>query len=400
MLEVRGLAKSFVTDEGAVRAVDDVSFSVAEAQCCALLGPSGCGKTSILRCVAGLERADRGTISIGGRVVSDADSGIFVPVHERPIGMVFQSYAIWPHLDVYANVAYPLDVQRPRLAASEIDRRVMDVLTLVGMQTMARRPATRLSGGQQQRVALARAIVRRPSLLLLDEPLSNLDARLRDAMRRELSMLIRQIGITALFVTHDQIEALSLADNVAVMRDGRIVQEGAPADIYDKPRNLFVAQFLGAANVLSGKIEANDGRCRARHARCRRTCPDVEDRSRAGDRRGYRAASGKFADSCQPSVRGGQRDPRQDQVAGLPRQQGRIRCRYRLGGVAARAVPRQRRSRARSIGVGRDRRKSHGRFRERRVTLVTASDRVTPLVPEQLHPRRAANSKGNPRILR
>ncbi len=264
MLEVRGLAKSFVTDEGAVKAVDDVSFSVAEAQCCALLGPSGCGKTSILRCVAGLERADRGAISIGGRVVSDADRGIFVPVHERPIGMVFQSYAIWPHLDVYANVAYPLDVQRPRLAASEIDRRVMDVLTLVGMQTMARRPATRLSGGQQQRVALARAIVRRPSLLLLDEPLSNLDARLRDAMRRELSTLIREIGITALFVTHDQIEALSLADNVAVMRDGRIVQEGAPADIYDKPRNLFVAQFLGAANVLSGKIEALDGAGAAR----------------------------------------------------------------------------------------------------------------------------------------
>ena len=259
MLDVTGLTKSFITAEGTVAAAEDVSFSVANAQCYAMLGPSGCGKTTILRCVAGLEQAEQGTIVIGGRVVSDPASGVFVPVHQRPIGMVFQSYAIWPHLDVFENVAYPLEVQRPRLARAEITNRVMDVLALVGMQAMARRPATRLSGGQQQRVALARAIVRRPNLLLLDEPLSNLDARLRDAMRHELSILIRQIGITALFVTHDQVEALSLADNVAVMRDGRIVQEGAPAEIYANPRTLFVAQFLGAANVLSGKVEANDG---------------------------------------------------------------------------------------------------------------------------------------------
>ena len=180
--------------------------------------------------------------------------------------MVFQSYAIWPHLDVFDNVAYPLEVQRPGVARAEIDKRVMDVLALVGMQSMARRPATRLSGGQQQRVALARAIVRRPSLLLLDEPLSNLDARLRDAMRRELATLIRQIGITALFVTHDQVEALSLADRVAVMDQGRIVQEGAPAEIYDRPQNLFVAKFLGAANVLAGKVEERDGAGSARIA--------------------------------------------------------------------------------------------------------------------------------------
>ena len=266
MLTVTGLAKSFVTADGAVKAVDDVSFSVPEAQCYALLGPSGCGKTTILRCVAGLEQAEHGSIAIGARVVSDVGRGIFVPVHERSIGMVFQSYAIWPHLDVFDNVAYPLAVARPRVARGEIEKRVMDVLALVGMQAMARRPATRLSGGQQQRVALARAIVRRPSLLLLDEPLSNLDARLRESMRRELATLIRQIGITALFVTHDQVEALSLADRVAVMDQGRIVQEGAPAEIYEQPQNLFVAKFLGAANVLAGKIEARDSEGRARVA--------------------------------------------------------------------------------------------------------------------------------------
>jgi iron(III) transport system ATP-binding protein len=230
MLTVTDLAKSFVTAEGPVKAVDGASFSVAPAQCYALLGPSGCGKTTILRCVAGLEQAEQGSIAIGGRMVSGKD--VFVPVHQRSIGMVFQSYAIWPHLDVFDNVAYPLEVERPRVARAEIEKRVMDVLALVGMQTMARRPATRLSGGQQQRVALARAIVRRPSLLLLDEPLSNLDARLRDSMRRELATLIRQIGVTALFVTHDQVEALSLADRVAVMDQGRIVQEGA------RPRSM------------------------------------------------------------------------------------------------------------------------------------------------------------------
>jgi iron(III) transport system ATP-binding protein len=264
MLTVTDLAKSFVTADGAVEAVAGASFSVAQSQCYALLGPSGCGKTTILRCIAGLEQAEQGSIAIGGRVVS-AD-GIFVPVHERSIGMVFQSYAIWPHLDVFDNVAYPLAVQRPRVARAEIEKRVMDVLALVGMETMARRPATRLSGGQQQRVALARAIVRRPALLLLDEPLSNLDARLRDSMRRELSTLIRHVGITAVFVTHDQVEALSLADRVAVMDQGRIVQEGPPAEIYERPANLFVARFLGAANVLAGRIEERDCQGRVRIA--------------------------------------------------------------------------------------------------------------------------------------
>ena len=195
--------------------VDKVGFTVAEGECYALLGPSGCGKTTTLRCIAGLEPIDAGTIAIGGKVVSDPARGIFVPTHERAIGMVFQSYAIWPHFDVFVNVAYPLQVQRPRLGRQEIEARVMEVLALVGMADMARRPATRLSGGQQQRVALARAIVRRPALLLLDEPLSNLDARLREGMRKELSELIARIGITALLVTHDQAEAFAMAQRLA-----------------------------------------------------------------------------------------------------------------------------------------------------------------------------------------
>src|SRR5579871_2342425 len=223
MLKVTGLTKTFALADGSVRAVDGVDFTVADAQCFALLGPSGCGKTTALRCVAGLEQPDGGTVEIGGEVVSDAARGIFVPTYERRIGMVFQSYAIWPHLDVFENVAYPLRVARDRPRAAEIKARVMDVLALVGMQDMARRAAPLLSGGQQQRVALARAIVRRPSLLLLDEPLSNLDARLREAMRRELAALQRRLGITTLYVTHDQTEALSMSSRIAVMEHGSIV---------------------------------------------------------------------------------------------------------------------------------------------------------------------------------
>ncbi len=257
MLQVRHLRKSFATPEGVVNVIDDVDFHIAEGRCYALLGPSGCGKTTTLRCVAGLEQADGGSITLAGAVVSDADRGIQVPVHQRPIGMVFQSYAIWPHFDVFENVAYPLRVERPVVPKAEIQTRVMDVLALVGMETLAHRPASRLSGGQQQRVALARALVRRPKLLLLDEPLSNLDARLRDTMRHELSRMIQRAGVTALFVTHDQAEAFALADQVAVMERGRIVQEGPPREIYRRPRASFVATFLGAANLLQGRVTAD-----------------------------------------------------------------------------------------------------------------------------------------------
>ena len=259
MLEVRDLQKTFTTPEGPVHVIHGVSFSVAEGTCYVLLGPSGCGKTTALRCIAGLEQADSGSISIGGMVVSDPAQGLYVPVHQRPIGMVFQSYAIWPHMNVFENVAYPLKAARPRPAKDEIEARVMQMLKLVGMDTLATRPASRLSGGQQQRVALARALVRKPKLLLLDEPLSNLDARLRESMRNELSDMIAQIGVTALFVTHDQAEAFALADRLAVMHQGQILQEGEPRDIYARPQKSFVATFLGAANVLEGVVHADVG---------------------------------------------------------------------------------------------------------------------------------------------
>ena len=266
MLNVKGLKCAFNNAGATVVGVDDVSFNIEKGACYALLGPSGCGKTTTLRCVAGLQEPSGGVIEIDGRVVYDATAGICVPTHERPIGVVFQSYAIWPHMTVFENVAYPLRVQRPRLRESEIRDRVMNVLSLVGMQDIGERPAPRLSGGQQQRVALARAIVRNPALVLLDEPLSNLDAVLRDHMRKELAELIARVGVTALFVTHDQIEAMSLAHRIAVMKDGRIVQEGAPREIYAHPRDIFVAQFLGAANTIEGVVDTAlaDGRARVR----------------------------------------------------------------------------------------------------------------------------------------
>jgi len=258
MLEVTGLSKSFAGPQGPAKVVDDVSFVVQEGQCYALLGPSGCGKTTTLRCVAGLEQADVGAVRIGGTLVSDAAARVFVPVHERPIGMVFQSYAIWPHMDVFDNVAYPLTVQKLRPDKAEVRDRTMQVLALVGMDGMAERPATRLSGGQQQRVALARAVVRQPKLLLLDEPLSNLDARLREAMRQELSEMIARIRVTALYVTHDQAEAFALAHRIAVMYQGRIMQEGEPRAVYARPRTAFAATFLGSANIVSGRIESRE----------------------------------------------------------------------------------------------------------------------------------------------
>jgi ABC-type Fe3+/spermidine/putrescine transport system ATPase subunit len=266
MLKVEKLRKAFPGRDGPVTVIDGISFAVPEGACYALLGPSGCGKTTTLRCVAGLEAASAGRIEIAGRVVSDPEAGVFVPVHQRPIGMVFQSYAIWPHLNVFENVAYPLRVERPRVARAEIAERVAQVLALVGMAELASRPATQLSGGQQQRVALARALVRKPALLLLDEPLSNLDARLRVAMRNELAELVARVGVTALYVTHDQAEAFALAQRIAVMDAGRILQEGSPREIYARPRAPFIAEFLGAANLLSGRVAERSGNGAARIA--------------------------------------------------------------------------------------------------------------------------------------
>ena len=279
MLTVRGLTKTYVTADGGFQALKGIDFDVPQGGFYTLLGESGCGKSTTLRCVAGLEEPDGGSISIGGEVVADPERGVQVPAFERDIGLVFQSYAIWPHMDVFANVAYPLRVRRPRVAAADIKARVMEALRLVGMEDYANRQATKLSGGQQQRVAFARALVRRPKLLLLDEPLSNLDAKLREQMRFELQELIARTGVTTLYVTHDQSEALAMSDTVAVMAGGRIVQSGAPRDVYGRPDNRTVANFLGSANFLRGKVVEAQRRPHDRDLRWRRDTIHVPSRA-------------------------------------------------------------------------------------------------------------------------
>ena len=257
-VRVENLEKRYATDEGAVNAVRGVSFDVEDGQFFTLLGPSGCGKSTTLRCIAGLEKADGGEIAIGDMVVV-SQSGAQVPAHQRPIGMVFQSYAIWPHMDVYDNVAFPISRGKGKLPKAEVRERVLEALSLVRLDGLERRPAPQLSGGQQQRLALARALVRQPKALLLDEPLSNLDAKLRDDMRVELKTLTERLNITTLFVTHDQLEALTLSDKIAVMRDGLIVQLGSPKDIYDDPNSRFTAEFIGTTNLLEGTVASREG---------------------------------------------------------------------------------------------------------------------------------------------
>jgi iron(III) transport system ATP-binding protein len=254
MLSIRGLTKvyanRFDAQAGGVR---DVSFDLPTGTFFTLLGPSGCGKTTTLRCIAGLERPDTGRIAVEERVLFDQDRGIAVPMNHRGIGMVFQSYAIWPHMTVFENIAFPLRVAKDRRTGrQEISRLVDDALETVGLGGFGGRPATRLSGGQQQRVALARAIVHRPQLLLLDEPLSNLDAALREEMRIELRRLQQQIGVTTIYVTHDQNEALAMSDRIAVMEHGRIVQMDEPREIYFRPASGFVASFIGSSNLFAG----------------------------------------------------------------------------------------------------------------------------------------------------
>ena len=263
MIRVTNLRKSFKTQEGGVDALSGVSFDVKPGSFFTLLGPSGCGKTTTLRSVAGLERPDEGEIVIGERKVFSSAEGIFVPGNKREVGMVFQSYAIWPHMTVFKNVAYPLKAKyRPR---AEIEEKVHKALKLVGLEDLGDRLAPRLSGGQQQRVALARALVGAPNVLLLDEPLSNLDAKLRNQMRWELKELQSRLGTTTLYVTHDQIEALAISDEIALMNRGRIVQRGTPREIYASPVNEFAADFIGAANIIRGRLVGQpDERGRAR----------------------------------------------------------------------------------------------------------------------------------------
>jgi iron(III) transport system ATP-binding protein len=244
-------------DFGAGRAVDGVSLAVTDGRLITLLGPSGCGKTTTLRMIAGLEANDTGRIAIGDRVVSDASAGVFVAPERRDIGMVFQSYAIWPHMTVAANVAYPLEVRRR--PSSEVRERVRAALRLMQMEHLAERAATRLSGGQQQRVAIARALVFQPRVLLMDEPLSNLDAQLRLEMRLELRALQQRLGITTVYVTHDQEEAMVLSDEIAVIHAGRVLQVAAPEAIYTRPANRTVAAFFGAPNLLPARVAAVQG---------------------------------------------------------------------------------------------------------------------------------------------
>lgn len=247
-LEVRNLVKIF----GKLTAVDNVSFKVEQGEVVTLLGPSGCGKTTTLRMVAGFEKPNAGEVEIAGRVVVATNRRINMPPEKRDIGMVFQSYAIWPHMTVFENVAFPLNVRRAN--RQEIKRRVEETLQLVGLANFSDRPAILLSGGQQQRVSLARALVYSPSILLLDEPLSNLDAKLREQMRIEIKRLQQQLGFTVLFVTHDQIEAMSLSTRLALMNQGRIEQIGAPQDVYEHPQTPFAEDFLGRILRFRGKI--------------------------------------------------------------------------------------------------------------------------------------------------
>ena len=245
-VSVRHLRKRF----GSLVAVDDVSLEVGEGHTLALLGPSGCGKTTMLRCIAGLETPDSGHISIAGQVVFDAAAGIDLSPERRDLGVVFQSYAVWPHMTVAQNVGFPLKVRkRPK---DEQRDRVMRILEIVGLAQSYDTPATQLSGGQQQRVALARALVYEPRLVLFDEPMSNLDALLRDQMRIELKILQDRLGFTAIYVTHDQAEAFALAENVVLMNRGKVETAGAPRDVSFRPRTPFVARFLGL-NVRAGR---------------------------------------------------------------------------------------------------------------------------------------------------
>jgi iron(III) transport system ATP-binding protein len=252
MVTVKNLTKTFTSKKETVKALDNVTLTTPPNRILTLLGPSGCGKTTLLRCIAGLESPDAGEISIGDEVVWSKDKGISLPPERRGIGMVFQSYAIWPHMTVFGNVAYPLQIRRtPKQEIEERVRKVLDLVQLGGFQD---RLATKLSGGQQQRVALARALVAEPKVILFDEPLSNLDAKLRESTRQELRDFLTELAISAIYVTHDQVEALTISDEMAVMRGGVIIERGTPYDIYLRSDNPFVVDFIGRANFLEATI--------------------------------------------------------------------------------------------------------------------------------------------------
>jgi iron(III) transport system ATP-binding protein len=259
MIGIRSLTKIFRSGGEAVHAVDAVDLQVNEKEFFVLLGLSGSGKTTLLRCVAGLEKPEGGEIKLAEQIVSAPERGIFVPVEDRALGMVFQSYAVWPHMTVFQNVAFPLANGKRKLPRSKVRQRVMGALELVQLAALADRPVPFLSGGQQQRVALARALAVEPKVLLMDEPLSNLDARLREEVREEIRHLATTLGITVLYVTHDQVEAMALADRIAVMSGGKILQIGAPQELYHAPQDRRVGEFLGSMNAFEGSRQS-DGR--------------------------------------------------------------------------------------------------------------------------------------------
>ncbi len=261
MLSVKNIVKSFATagSKSRVVAINDVSFFVAKGSFFTLLGPSGCGKTTTLQCIAGLEQPTDGEILLDNTAVFSKRSGIAVPANDRNVGMIFQSYAIWPHMTVAENVMFPLLHGKRRTGAAEARKLAHHALEMVQLAHLADRPSPYLSGGQQQRVALARAIVHRPPVILLDEPLSNLDAKLRDSMRLELRQLVKTLGITAILVTHDQSEAMSMSDHVVLMRHGAIIQQGSPREIFLRPTTDFAADFMGRSNLVDGVVSHATG---------------------------------------------------------------------------------------------------------------------------------------------
>ena len=257
-IKIRNLSKNFYSEGKRIEAVDNVNLTIPTNKIFSLLGPSGCGKTTLLRCIIGLEVPDSGEIEIGDEIVWSKDRGIFILPDKRGVSMVFQTYAIWPHMTVFGNVAYPLQISK--VPKDEIKRRVGRTLEFVRLEGFEDRAATELSGGQQQRVALARALISEPKVILFDEPLSNLDAKLREGTRKELRSFLTKLKITAVYVTHDRLEALTLSDVIAVMRDGVIVEVGAPKKLYFGSEQRFVADFIGRTNLIEGKVVDFKGR--------------------------------------------------------------------------------------------------------------------------------------------
>ena len=255
-ISISNLSKFYFSEGKQINALDNVDLVIPANEIFTLLGPSGCGKTTLLRCIVGLEVPDAGEITIGDEVVWSKDKDIFVPPENRGLSMVFQTYAIWPHMNVFDNVAYPLQTRKE--SKENIQQKGAQTLQFVQLEGFENRPATKLSGGQQQRVALARALAPEPKVILFDEPLSNLDAKLREETRKELRSFLTRLKITAVYVTHDRLEALSLSDTVAVMRDGRVAEIGTPRDIYFNSQKQFVADFIGRANLISGQVSSNE----------------------------------------------------------------------------------------------------------------------------------------------